>query len=242
MSDYVTGLKADAEESARYFNFSINAKTEQQKVLERMLTERGIAPQAIADIACGGGGASVHLSELFPQARFTLVDANESAISLARHATEGIEATCAVGDIYNLGLDSESFDLVICWQTLSWLEKPDAALRELVRICKPSGLILASSLFNLLHDVDVYSKVIDHTRPSSAIGINYTYNTYSLRTIREWLTGMVTDFTIHKFCIPMDLNHNGRGIGTYTVKTDDGERLQLSAGMLLNWGILEVKK
>lgn len=242
MSDYKKAMQIDAQESTKYFNFSLSKKTEQQKVLERLLIERGIAPQTIADIACGGGGGSVHLSKLFPQAKFTMIDANEDAITLARQATEKFNATCAVGDIYDLQLATDSCDLVICWQTLSWLDKPESALRELVRICKPGGMVLASSLFNLNHDVDVYSKVIDHTRPSSGLGMSYAYNTYSLRTVREWLSGLVNDLEIHEFSIQTDLNHNGRGIGTYTVKLETGERLQISAGMLLNWGILEVKK
>lgn len=242
VSDYKKAMQVDVQESAKYFNFSLSKKTEQQKALEKILIERGVVPQAIADIACGGGGASVHLSELFPQAKFTMIDANEDAIILARQATKNINATCSVGDIYDLALDSDSFDLVICWQTLSWLDRPEAALRELVRICKPGGLVLASSLFNLQHDVDVYSKVIDHTRPSSGLGMSYDYNSYSFRTVREWIFGLVADMKIHEFSIPLDLEYNGRGIGTYTVKLETGERFQISAGMLLNWGILEIEK
>lgn len=56
MSDYKKAMQIDAQESTKYFNFSLSKKTEQQKVLERLLIERGIAPQTIADIACGGGG------------------------------------------------------------------------------------------------------------------------------------------------------------------------------------------
>lgn len=184
----------------------------------------------------------MHLADLYPQAKFTLVDASEVAISLARQSTEKFNATCNVGDIYNLALDSDSCDLVICWQTLSWLDKPEFALRELVRICKPGGVILASSLFNLNHEVDVYSKVVDHTRASSNLGMSYDYNTYSLRTVKEWLWGLVSDFKIHEFSIPEDLTHTRHGIGTNTVKLETGNRLQISAEMLLNWGILEVHK
>lgn len=68
MSDYKKAMQIDAQESTNYYNFSLSKKTEQQKVLEKILIERGVVPQAIADIACDGGGTSVHLSELFPQA------------------------------------------------------------------------------------------------------------------------------------------------------------------------------
>jgi ubiquinone/menaquinone biosynthesis C-methylase UbiE len=242
MSDYIKQLQVDSAESNQYYQFSLSNKTEQQKALERMLMVRGVVPRCIADIACGGGGVSLHLSELFPLSKFIMIDANEDSIALARKATEKINATCAVGDIYNLQLDSNSCDLVICWQTLSWLDKPAEALRELVRICRPDGMILASSLFNVNHDVDIYSKVIDHTRASSNLGLSFDYNTYSLKTVGEWVSGLVSDFKIHEFSIPVDLIHTERGIGTYTGKLDSGERLQFSAGMLLNWGILEMNK
>jgi ubiquinone/menaquinone biosynthesis C-methylase UbiE len=242
MSNYIQQLQVDQAENIRYYKSSISNKTEQQKELERMLMAKRFSPQCIADIACGGGGLSLHLSAIFPQSKFIMIDANEESVALAQKTTEKINATCTVGDIYNLQLEDDSCDVVICWQTLSWLDKPAEALRELVRICRPGGTILASSLFNVNHDVDIYSKVIDHTRASSSLSFSYDYNTYSLRTVSKWVNGLVTDFKIHEFTIPADLTHAERGIGTYTEKLDSGERLQFSAGMLLNWGILEMNK
>ena len=62
-----------------------------------------------------------------------------------RQSNEKFNATCNVGYIYNLALDSDSYNLIIFWQTLPWLDKPEFALHELVRICKLGGVILASS-------------------------------------------------------------------------------------------------
>jgi ubiquinone/menaquinone biosynthesis C-methylase UbiE len=242
METYKEALKVDKDASAKYYQSSLARKTEQQKMLERLMADRNVAPRTVADIACGGGGSTYHLAQLWPQAAFTLVDANEDAIAMARDATQGIEARCTVGDIYDLKLDSDAFDLVICWQTLSWIDEPARALAELVRICKPGGRVFASSLFNLEHDVDVYSKVEDHTRPSSAQGMRYSYNTYSLSSVRRWIGSAVRSLDIHPFEISVDLAASGRGLGTYTARLDDGHRLQLSAGMLLNWGVLELVK
>jgi ubiquinone/menaquinone biosynthesis C-methylase UbiE len=242
METYKEALKVDKEASAKYYQSSLARKTEQQKMLERMLTAQALAPAEIADIACGGGGSTYHLAQLYPGARYTLIDYNEDAIAMAREALQGIDARCATGDIYDLKLDSNAFDLVICWQTLSWIDEPARALAELVRICKPGGRVYASSLYNLQHDVDMYSKVEDHTRRSSEQGLRYSYNTYSLSSVRRWIGDAVSSLQIHAFEIPVDLTASGRGLGTYTERLVDGRRLQLSAGMLLNWGILELQK
>jgi len=242
METYKEALKADKETSEKYYQSSLARKTEQQKMLERLLTAHAIAPREIADIACGGGGSTFHLAQLYPRARYTLIDYNEDAIAMASQATSGLDARCATGDIYDLKLETGAFDLVICWQTLSWIDEPARALAELVRICKPGGRVFASSLFNLHHDVDVYSKVEDHTRPSSTQGLRYSYNTYSLASVRRWIGAAVSTLDIHAFEIPVDLPASGRGLGTYTERLVDGRRLQLSAGMLLNWGILELQK
>jgi len=239
---YKETLQLDREESARYYAASVSRKSEQHKRLERMLQAHRLQPVSIADVACGGGGSSLHLTELYPDAHYTLVDLNEEAVGMARETMRGHKATCSVGDIYHLELPDSAFDLVVCWQTLSWIEQPEVALRELVRICKPGALVYASSLFDSHHDVDVYSRVFDHTRPSSAHGRHYVYNTYSLRSVREWLAGLVRELHVHEFEIPIDLNYEGKGLGTRTVRLETGKRLQLSAGMLLNWGILEARR
>lgn len=239
MSAYKDALQADRAESQLYYSGSVHSKTEQQKAMEHLL--EGFTPATVADIACGGGGASYHLGMRYPDAAFTLVEYNDDALNLAREATRGLNATCLNGSIYELPIEGESADLVICWQTLSWIERADEALSELIRICRPGGRILASSLFNFEHDVDVYSGVIDHTRASSASGLAYTYNTYSLPTVSRWVAGRAT-MQAHRFRIGIDLARQGRGLGTYTVRQPDGTRLQLSAGMLLNWGILELRK
>ena len=203
---------------------------------------RKCSQQRWLTLLVAGGGASYYLGQVYRQAKFTLVDANEDAIKLAHESTVHFNATCVVGNIYDLELETNSFDLVVCWQTLSWLNEPEIALRELIRICKPGGVVYASSLFNARHDVDIYATVRDNTRPSAQEGLVVPYNTYSLSSVRKWVEGLVSDIQLHEFDMPIDLQHEGRGLGTYTATLNNGKRLQVSAGMLLNWGILEIRK
>jgi hypothetical protein len=49
-------------------------------------------------------------------------------------------------------------------------------------------------------------------------------------------------FTLEPFEIQIDIARTGRGLGTFTLHLHDGRRLQVSAGMLMNWGILQIVK
>jgi ubiquinone/menaquinone biosynthesis C-methylase UbiE len=237
--DYVMALQASPESTEAYYRKSI-AKTEQQKLLETLLRDASRPFSVVADIGCGGGTLTQHLRVLYPDASFTLADLNPDAIALARELN-GPGCDYVVGDLYGLPFASDRFDLVCCWQTLSWLDDPESALAELVRIARPGGLIYLSSLFNLRHDVDIYAKVLDHTRDAAAQGLAYSYNTYSAMTVAAWLEGRVRRFALHEFVPEVDFAYDGRGLGTFTVATDRG-RLQVSGGYLMSWAILEIEK
>lgn len=243
MDDYIDSLEADREQAAAFYRASrLREKPEQQKRLEALLAALPVAPGSVADIACGDGTTTRHLADVCPRAAFTLVDRFETALGFAREATKHLSASCLIGDIHALPLRSDSYDVVVCWQTLSWLTKPDAAVRELVRICRPGGRVYASSLFNADVDVDVYASVVDHHRRSASQGWSVAYNTYSMRSVHDWTAGLVAEVRLHDFEIPIDLKYSGRGLGTRTVTLEGGKRLQISGGMLLNWGILELRK
>lgn len=237
---YLKALQADRAASQAYYARSV-VKTEQQKMLERLLDATGRTFDSVADVACGGGTLTYHLRARYPEARFTLVEYNEAGLELARELN-GEECEYVLGNIYALDdLPDDHFDLVCCWQTLPVLDDAGRALRELVRIAAPGGLVYASALVNLHHDVDIYANVLDHTQESGKAGLPLPYNTYSVRTIDAWLDGAVQHRQLHEFVPEIDFVHEGRGTGTFTVQSEKG-RLQISAGYLMSWSILELVK
>jgi len=243
MDNYKTSMKYDLKEVQDYYSKSI-IKTEQQKYLEKLLLEdeNFLSKNEIADIACGGGTLSYHLSFLSKESHFTLVDYMEESLITSKeiHKDNLDKVSFQKGDIYKLNFSENQFDFTFCWQTLSWLEAPENALLELVRITKPGGKIYISSLFNLEHDVDIYSKVYDRTRNSGKKGEYMFYNTYSYFSVLKWLENKVQNFKIHKFDTNIEFFYNERGLGTFTKKCEDG-LLQISGGILMNWGILEIE-
>lgn len=233
---YLDTQTQDRAHSHAYWLSSLPEKTEQQKFMETLLDDLGVEPSAIADIACGAGTASHHLSRKYPSARFELIDMAPDAIDLARGVMHGADARCRVGSAYAIDLANGGFDLTLCWQVLSCLDEPERAVRELVRITKPGGTILASSLFNLDFDADIRASITDRTRPTSP---TYPYNTWCRASVEEWLDGLPCRFEIIPFHIGINLPRKSRGLGTFTT----GEpRLQVSAGYLMNWGVLVIEK
>lgn len=241
MDNYKSALKIDFKDSQVYFEKSIK-KTEQQKALELLLEKKDLKINyKIADVACGGGTLTFHLSKLFINSNFFLVDYLEEGIEIAKNINKkNTNIKYFIDDIYSLNEIGDKFDMTFCWQTLSWLENPKIALDNLIKITKKGGEIYLSSLFNIEYDVDIYSKVFDHTRTSSDNLHYFNYNTYSKKTINSWIGEKVSSVEFFEFNPEIDFNHIGKGIGTKTIKTSMNKRLQISAGMLLNWYILKI--
>ncbi|WP_104743634.1 class I SAM-dependent methyltransferase [Helicobacter cinaedi] len=225
---YLSAAQMDKQSTKNYFAKSVN-KTEQQKALESLLVDSinkgeldGNAPYRIADLACGGGTLSYHLSSFFPNASFVLVDYNEYGLELAKEInTESKDRMEFIqGDLRDLPLQDSHFDLVFCSQTfLIFDEKAlQPIINEVHRILKPNGKLYASSLFNTEFDVDIVCDFKDLTRESGKAGIWGRYTTFSLPTMQGILQNFNT-FTIHPFIPQIDFPRTThRGIATYSVK------------------------
>ena len=177
--NYINNLKSDKKITKLYYIKTLTNKSEQQKSIEKLLNLQRINPHRIADIACGGGGASLHLSKVYTKSIYYLLDINPLALSLAKKKLIGANFIITKGSIYKIPFPKNYFDLVICCQTLSWISNPLKALNELVRICRPKGTVIATSLFNTDHDVDIYAKLKDNTRNTGKLNQWYSYNTIS---------------------------------------------------------------
>jgi ubiquinone/menaquinone biosynthesis C-methylase UbiE len=115
--------------------------------LRSMLDNLPIAPgQSILDIACGDGVYSPWLAETVgPSGRVVAVDVMPEYLELARkeaakspHA-KVIEHLAA--PIESLPFEDGTFDAVWCAQSLYSLPEPVAALRHMLRVTKPGGIV-----------------------------------------------------------------------------------------------------
>ena len=73
------------------------------------------------------------------------VDASRDMLAVARANLDRnglIHASVRHGDIFNLPLERESFDLVTIHQVLHYLQSPDEAIAEAARMLRPGGRLI----------------------------------------------------------------------------------------------------
>jgi SAM-dependent methyltransferase len=102
--------------------------------------------QRLLDVGSGPGTITVDLAERVSPGRVTALETSQDALQHTRAEAE--RAGCgtidfAVGDVHALDFPSATFDVVHAHQVLQHVADPVAALREMIRVCKPGGVVAA---------------------------------------------------------------------------------------------------
>jgi 2-polyprenyl-3-methyl-5-hydroxy-6-metoxy-1,4-benzoquinol methylase len=87
---------------------------------------------SILDVGCGEGFTLNRLKEKGTYKKLEGIEYLPAAIELGKKTYPDIKIT--QGSIYELPYKDNSFDLVLCTEVLEHLDKPQDALRELVRV------------------------------------------------------------------------------------------------------------
>jgi SAM-dependent methyltransferase len=101
---------------------------------------------SVLDVGSGPGTITVDLAELVAPGRVTALETSQATLDLSR--AEATRRGCTtidflVGDIHALDLPDASFDIVHAHQVLQHVADPVAALREMIRVCRPGGVVAA---------------------------------------------------------------------------------------------------
>ena len=97
---------------------------------------------ALLDVGCGPATITCDLAERVGSAVGVepVADILDKArATAARRAVDNV--SFEVGSVYELGFDDDTFDVVHAHQVLQHLTKPVEALREMLRVAKPGGVV-----------------------------------------------------------------------------------------------------
>jgi SAM-dependent methyltransferase len=222
----------------------VDNKPEQVKFFEELIRPYLVDQDVtVLDACCGMGDLTYFLSLLNPKAKFVGIDRAVFLLEEGRKSfSDNPNITFQEADLYDLTstLGPKSFDLAVCKQTLSWLPDYQQPVRELMNVTRKS--IFASSLF---YDgrIDFETRVREYVTEAGKDDFNAYYNVYSFPVFREFcIAAGAKDVVGFDFNIGIDLprSENIDRMGSYTVKLENGDRLQISGALLLPWKIVRI--
>jgi len=116
----------------------------------------------ILDVACGTGIlARTARLEVGMTGKVTGLDHDEKMLAKASQLAPAIE--WQVGDAASLPFEDDSFDRVMCQFSLMFIKNRVAAIKEMLRVCKPGGLVVIA-IWAPLERSPAYSALVELTR------------------------------------------------------------------------------
>ena len=194
----------------------------------------------VLDMACGCGANTMYMANRFKDSQFIGMDINEDFIN---YGNMQIKDRCQYnnckllkGDWFNLDPKwINKFDGIISFQTLSSLPEYETSLRSLSMI-NPNWIAISSLFYE--GDIDYTIKLKDYYRFSEDKEYEEMYyNIYSLKRVQKCFERLgYNQFDFIPFDIDIDIpKTDSMDIGTYTIKTEDGKRIQISGGLMMPW-------
>lgn len=110
------------------------------------LTAELHAGRTVLDVGCGPGTITVDIARHVTPGTVVGVDPTESVLTQGRRHAEdaGVDnVEFQAGDANQLDFPDDTFDIVHAHQVLLHLTDPVAALREMLRVAKPGGVVAA---------------------------------------------------------------------------------------------------
>ena len=125
-----------------------------------------ISPMQIAELGCGGGRNAGELSKRFPQARVVAVDYSEVSVEKAKDYNRALINTGKMvvqqGDVSNLNLPAESFDLATAFETIYFWPGLEKCFAQVFKILKPGGTFMIVNESDGTDDASLkYEQIID---------------------------------------------------------------------------------
>jgi SAM-dependent methyltransferase len=97
----------------------------------------------VLDVGCGTGALTIAAAQV-SAARLTGVDPSSAYVDAARRRTSDDRVQFLVGDAAALGFADATFDRVLSLLVLNFLPDPGRALREMIRVTRPKGVVAAA--------------------------------------------------------------------------------------------------
>jgi YD repeat-containing protein len=128
----------------------------------------------VLDVACGPGLVACEFAKV--ARHVTGIDITEKMIEQAKKHQKELELTNVswdIGTVSPLPYDAASFSVVVTRYSFHHFLDPKAVLIEMIRVCKPSGVVLIADVALPADKVDAYNRVEKLRDPSHTLALSY---------------------------------------------------------------------
>jgi len=148
-------------------------------VIKKLSLQKG---ERLLDVGCGSG---VLLSEVVKKAEIVGagIDFSEKEIEIAKAHFPHIPFQ--IGSVESIPFPNQSFDKVLCYGVLLYIEDWKPALHELLRVCKKGGMILLGDLPSDRHRSKLYWEYLKKI-PKTIFRWDILRNIFSYREATPW--------------------------------------------------------
>jgi len=105
-----------------------------------------IKPEKAADLGCGGGRNAGELLKKYPEAHVTAIDYSDLSVEKAKEYNKAMikagRCTVKQGDVSDLQLPAESFDLATAFETIYFWPGLEKCFSQVAKILKPGGYFM----------------------------------------------------------------------------------------------------
>lgn len=105
--------------------------------------------QNILEIGSGSGRHGIRIAQDFSQSRVVITDISEESLNLIRNLAEKLDIRnieIRKEDVLNLSFPDNEFDVVFCNAVIQYLPNYEPAISEMIRVLKPGGRIILSTV------------------------------------------------------------------------------------------------
>lgn len=196
---------------------------------------------SVLDVGCGGGANIYWLKKSFPNWKFVGIDTDNEAINLAKEMNKGEKDVKFEGLNFleiERSFPPKSFDYVFAIQFLSFVDFDFPIFLEKAFYIARKGIFVTS----LFSEGLIEQHTIAYDFEQDWKGLYKIYSLERFKSTVSKIAGNNVDLELEKFKIDRDLpKPNKPRFGTYTIKTEEGKRLQISGYMLMPWYNILIK-
>lgn len=163
------------------------------------------------DVGCGTGNRCMLAAKHFAVREYVGLDHSTASLEIARKVAEeeSFDRFVAVeGDLFSIPYSNDSFDVVMCQGVLMTTTDPFRGLEELVRVCRPGGLV-AIYVYNTWnhwrHNLQK-DKVSRLAGESLTKRFEVAHRLYGTKPVEE-MTPEETATFYDQYCIPYKSEH-----------------------------------